>query len=1088
MEKKIVIKKDGRKEAFDISKIRKHINPACEGTNISPLEFESMVCLDISSNILSSKIQENLILIAKNNISDQNPDWDLVAGRLLSDKISGEIWKATKLTIEDFDKHLDYLVRNGYYRKDISSLYSEKDIEKLSKAIKKIRDYDLRLSQIALLESKYLIKNKKGILEYPSTADMFNSMILASIEEPTKRVSIAKEYYDMLSKYILSLATPFKRNLRIPNGNTGSCFIGEAPDSIHGLMKSYSDMAYISQEGGGIGWYFGKIRPSGAYSRNVPKANKINKWIKLVNDIAVAVNQRGARVGAITTALDWWHLDIIDFCEIKSELNGDLRDKAFDIFPQIVVDSYFVDKALNEEDVYLFDQYEFKNLTNIDITELIEDELYQAHLKVEELIESGKLKHYEKVSANKIWKQALWSWIEYGDFYITHKDNLNLSNYMKAEGIAKNANLCVVPETKILTKNGYKEIGTLEGTKQTVWNGFEWSEDVEIVKTGTNQEILTITTSTEVIECTPYHKFYVKTGYGSKQVKEKRAWELKPNDKLIKYELPLIEGKKVLPFPYENGFFTGDGSTSGYNSGNKSLILLYHDKRKLRHRFNNLDLVSDINYELRKKQVLRVENGQLKPKYFIPNASYSIKSRIDWLSGLFDADACLTNNNGSQSIQIAQVNLEFLQELRLMLQTLGIDSKVIKASPKGVQMLPKNDGTGEYGEYNVKELKRLLISEGGVQKLIELGLSTERIKPIKRKPNREATNFIKIVSVKNEGRISDTYCFTEPKRNLGMFNGILAGNCVESYSLSKAPTKWKKEVINDREVTTESDGLVHSCNLISINVATILNDDKLLNKACTNAVRMLDASIDLGTMPILEAKNSSELLRNIGIGVVGLADWMAYNKVMYDTDAGRDLAEALQERITYYCYRASIELAKEKGSYLGFDKADYNKILGKLPSELNKLSKNGFDWVELQQDILKYGIRNMLLIALAPNSSSGLVQGVTASYLPAHSKNNTQELGDLIVPVLPKYIDKRFWYYKTKFQYKTEDIIKFTRHLQRWVDTGISMELTINPEMSPSIKSISDEILQGFKQKELKAVYYSMTIDGKKINCEGCAN
>ena len=283
--------------------------------------------------------------------------------------------------------------------------------------------------------------------------------------------------------------------------------------------------------------------------------------------------------------------------------------------------------------------------------------------------------------------------------------------------------------------------------------------------------------------------------------------------------------------------------------------------------------------------------------------------------------------------------------------------------------------------------------------------------------------------------------------------------------------------------------LVHNCSLISINVANILNDDKLLERVCGNAVRMLDASIDLGTMPILEAKKSAELLRNIGIGVVGMADYMAWNKVHYDTDEGRLVAEKLVEKISYYCYKASIKLAEEKGSYPGIKYADYSKMFGKTPEELNKISPNGFDWVALQKDILAKGIRNFYLIAIAPNTSSGLVQGVTASYLPAHSKNNTQKLNGLIVPVLPKFIKERFWFYKTKFQHRVEEIIKLTRRIQTWVDTGISMELAINPDMSPDISSISKEILEGFKSKELKAVYYSITIDGKsEYKCDGCAN
>lgn len=320
-------------------------------------------------------------------------------------------------------------------------------------------------------------------------------------------------------------------------------------------------------------------------------------------------------------------------------------------------------------------------------------------------------------------------------------------------------------------------------------------------------------------------------------------------------------------------------------------------------------------------------------------------------------------------------------------------------------------------------------------------------------------------------------------------NKILVHNCVESFSFSKEGTYSVSKIENGKSTTIETDSMYHSCNLISINVANILNSDKLLKKVCSNAVKMLDASIDLGVMPVLEAAKSAEFIRNIGIGVVGMADYMAWNKVNYDTDEGRLVGEKLIEKIAYYCYNASIELAKEKGAYPGIVHANYDKLFGKDPLLLNEMSPNGFDWVEVQTKIKESGIRNMLLLAIAPNTSSGLVQGVTASYLPAHSKNNTQKLSGLIVPVLPKFIKERYWFYKTKFQYRTEDIIKFTRRIQRWVDTGISMELTINPDMSPSIKGISDEIVDGFLSKELKAVYYSLTIDGKDgYKCESCSN
>ena len=326
-------------------------------------------------------------------------------------------------------------------------------------------------------------------------------------------------------------------------------------------------------------------------------------------------------------------------------------------------------------------------------------------------------------------------------------------------------------------------------------------------------------------------------------------------------------------------------------------------------------------------------------------------------------------------------------------------------------------------------------------------------------------------------------------KNSGVGIAHCVNLCVESFSISKEVTKCIIEIVDGHPYAKETDGLYHSCSLVSINVANILNDDNLLKRVCTNAVRMLDTSIDLGTMPVLEAKKSAELLRNIGVGIVGMADYMAWNKVHYDTDEGRLVGETLMEKIAYFCYNASIDLAIEKGSYPGIKHANYNKIFGKTPEELNRISPNKFDWIQVQKRILEFGIRNFLILAIAPNTSSGLVQGVTASYLPAHSKNNTQKLNGLIVPVLPKFIKERFWFYKTKFQYRTEDIIKFTKGIQRWCDTGVSMELTINPDLSPSIKSISDEIVDAMLDKEIKAIYYSLTIDGTSgYKCEGCAN
>jgi len=132
-----------------------------------------------------------------------------------------------------------------------------------------------------------------------------------------------------------------------------------------------------------------------------------------------------------------------------------------------------------------------------------------------------------------------------------------------------------------------------------------------------------------------------------------------------------------------------------------------------------------------------------------------------------------------------------------------------------------------------------------------------------------------------------------------------------------------------------------------------------------------------------------------------------------------------------------------------------NKRINIIPAIAEELRKNlahasktytgnNFDWVKIQQDIKEYGIRNFLLVAIAPNTSTSSVMGVSASYLPVYSKFNYETFASLQVPVLARYIKDKYWVYKTRYQYKVKELIDFTTVLQEWVDTGISMELNMD--------------------------------------------
>ena len=362
-----------------------------------------------------------------------------------------------------------------------------------------------------------------------------------------------------------------------------------------------------------------------------------------------------------------------------------------------------------------------------------------------------------------------------GKGYIAKKDtmNRNKARVFKDLGLEVHAsNLCVAPETRILTRDGYKVISELEGESVEVWNGKEWSE-TNVVKTGINQKLIKVSTSSgQSLDCTEYHKFYVQEGFSDGKVVEKRAAQLRVGDKLMKWDLPVVYGGVELEHAYTNGFYSGDG----YHSNGKSVIPLYHEKRKL------LSKLTDVRYtydDCNRDRLIVHMHGNLKDKFFVPVDGFSVESRLSWLAGILDSDGCVARNGSNESLQICSIHFEFLKEVQLMLQTLGVQSKVTKMVDSGYRDMPLNDGTGGCGSFFCQDAWRLLISSSALFKLSQLGLQTHRLSWVERLPQRNAEQFTTVLSVEDLGRFDDIYCFREPKRHMGVFNGILTGQCME---------------------------------------------------------------------------------------------------------------------------------------------------------------------------------------------------------------------------------------------------------------------------------------------------------------------
>ena len=294
------------------------------------------------------------------------------------------------------------------------------------------------------------------------------------------------------------------------------------------------------------------------------------------------------------------------------------------------------------------------------------------------------------------------------------------------------------------------------------------------------------------------------------------------------------------------------------------------------------------------------------------------------------------------------------------------------------------------------------------------------------------------------------------------------------------------------------DKYAHCCNLVSLNLANL--EDSEIESVCTLAVRILDNTIDITLPPFADAKSHNDRYRTIGVGAMGLADWLAKRELTY-TNLGE--ISDLFEDIGYYCTQASMALSKERGAYPAFEGSDWSKglLIGSKPvTWFEENASQPPRWQQLAIDIQTYGIRNSHITAIAPNTSSSLVQGCTASVLPVYSRFFYDKWAKGTVPIAPPYIQDKYWYYQENKTLHQDQVVSAIATIQQWIDTGISMELLFNlnqgvyfadePERSLKAKDIFDTLMMAW-EKGCKAVYYVRIVQRdsfKEEECTACAN
>ena len=430
---------------------RSEIIKICEGLEIDLQSFENYLDSIYSQNISSEKIQDILINYAVSMTSFEESDWTYLAGKLLMRKTQEGVFKNRGFSYGNFYETIKKMVELGVYDSRLKE-YGEEEIRELEKEIDISRDMIYDYAGANMFVNRYLLKYSGKIFELPQEVFMCIAMLLAINEE--NRVLVAKNFYNALSLKKISLATPILANLRVPNGNLSSCFITAMDDNIESIFYNIDTIAKISKNGGGAGLNISRIRAKNSMVNGYHNASGgVIPWIKIINDTAVAVNQQGRRAGAVTVALDSWHLDIESFLELQTE-NGDQRGKAYDIYPQVVVSDLFMERVEKNLEWTLLDPYEIRMKYGVELCELHGEKFEKKYLEIEK---DRDITLKKVVKARELFKEIMKTQIETGMPYIFFKDRANLMNHNSHAGMIGNGNLCMESFSNFSPSRDFKE-------------------------------------------------------------------------------------------------------------------------------------------------------------------------------------------------------------------------------------------------------------------------------------------------------------------------------------------------------------------------------------------------------------------------------------------------------------------------------------------------------------------------------------------------------------------------------------------------------------------------------------------------------
>ena len=473
-----VTKRNGERELLNLEKFHRVAEFACDGlTGVSVSDLEIKTHLQVYNDIKTSDIQETLIKAASELITEDAPNYQFVAGRLVNYSLRKEVYgHFDPIHLTD---HIKKLVSEGIYDSILQTHYSDVDLEILNSKIDHDRDFDLAYVGMEQMRGKYLVKNRVTgkIYETPQMAFMCIAMTLFHLYDKESRLKWVIDLYNALSTFSISLPTPIMAGVRTPQRQFSSCVLIETDDSLDSINATASAIVkYVSQKAG-IGVGAGRIRALGSPIRMGDTSHTgVIPFFKYFQSAVKSCSQGGVRGGAATLYYPIWHYEVEDLLVLKNN-KGTEDNRVRHMDYGIQFNKVMYERLLSNGNITLFSPHDVPDLYDAFFTDV--DKFRELYEKYER---SSKIRK-KMITARELFGFFVQERKDTGRIYLMNVDHANDHGSFKKElAPIRQSNLCceinlpTKPLTHLHDEEGEISLCTLAAIN---WGKIRKPEDFE---------------------------------------------------------------------------------------------------------------------------------------------------------------------------------------------------------------------------------------------------------------------------------------------------------------------------------------------------------------------------------------------------------------------------------------------------------------------------------------------------------------------------------------------------------------------------------------------------------------------------------